>query len=404
MRESRIRVLALHARYTDQISYFDDWLDALKAHPGFDVAEFDILRSPRDLSRRLRETDAVIALHSTNGDTTMHLERHVTALASRRVPLITFVGNELNMPGGSITAKRRVFGQIAPQWIATQLMQEAGQFLFGDVASDGVISIPHALNASVFRPLAGSKDRSIDLGTRVARYLPHIGDDDRNRIADRFIAIGRERHLVTDISHQRFDRAGWVAFLNRCKGTVSSEAGSWFIERDDATVNAIRKYQREHTAGVAIANDSPVMRLGYKLPRWLRRAALRAFSAAGGRYEYQTNADPRHYPDIHNRFFAGKARPEVYGKCISSRHFEAAGTLTCQIMFRGRFNDILEADRHYLALESDFSNLDEVLRRFCDDGERAVVTRAAHSHVLAGHTYDHRMRQLEDLMRSVGTR
>ena len=75
--ESRIRVLVLHARYTNQISYFDDWLDALKSYAAFNVVEFNILRSSRELRHRIGEVDAVVALHSTNGDTTEYLERHI---------------------------------------------------------------------------------------------------------------------------------------------------------------------------------------------------------------------------------------------------------------------------------------------------------------------------------------
>lgn len=400
--ESHIRVLVLHALYTDQMSYFDDWLDALKSYAGFSAVEFNILESPRELRRRIGEVDAIVALHSTNGDTTMHLERHVGVLTDRRVPLISFVGNEVNLPGISIAAKRRVLGEIRPQWIATQLLQEAGEFLFGDLPSLGVVSIPHALNVVTFRSITDPKTRPIDIGTRVSRYLPHLGDDDRNRIADRFIEIGPARGLATDISHQRHDRDGWAAFLNRCKGTVSSEAGSWFIERDDATVNAIRKYLREFSGTMEIANDSVLLRFGYKFPRWLRQLAARAFKRGGGHYEFENSSISdmaETYKDIYARFFAEKARPAIYGKCLSSRHLDAAGTKTCQIMFRGRFNDILQADRHYLALDSDFGNLDEVMRRFADEGERTAVTEAAYAHARANHTYEHRVRQLEGLLR-----
>lgn len=401
--ESRIRVLVLHARYTDQLSYFDDWLDALKSYSGFSTVEFNVLKAPRELRPRIGDADAIIVLHSTNGDTTIHLERHVGVLSERRVPLLSFVGNEVNLPGTSIAAKRRVLGQIRPEWIATQLVQEAGEFLFGDLPSHGVVSIPHALNVATFRPLAEAKFRPIDIGTRVSRYLPHLGDDDRNRIADRFIEIGRARNLSTDISHQRYDRSGWANFLNRCKGTVSSEAGSWFIERDDATVNAIRKYLRERSAMMEIANDSVLLKLGYRLPPPLRKVAARMFKGAGGRYEFEAvseSNEPAAYEEIRARFFANKPRPTIYGKCLSSRHLDAVGTKTCQIMFRGRFNDILEADRHYLALDPDFGNLDDVLRRFADEGERTALTEAAYEHVLTGHTYEHRARQVEGLLRS----
>jgi Glycosyl transferases group 1 len=397
--ESRIRVLVLHAHYTDQLSYFDDWLDALNTHPQFGVVQFNILHSPRELRRHLGEVDAVIALHSTNGDTTVYLERHAPALADRRAPLITFVGNEVNLPNVSISAKRKLLGQIRPQWIATQLLQEAGEFLFGDLPSLGVVSVPHALNAKVFWPDNAGATRPIDLGTRFARYAPHLGDDDRNRIADRFVEIGRLRNFTIDISNQRFDRIGWAGFLNRCRGTVSSEAGSWFLERDDLTVAAIRRYMRERSKGREIASDAGLLLVGSRLPPWLRRAVRRVLDLVDVRFEHDVYAQPQVREEIHQRFFAGRARPSFYGKCLSSRHFDAVGTKTCQIMFRGRFNDILEADRHYLALDYDFNNLDDVLRRFADERERVAVTEMAHAHVLAGHTYQHRMQQIEDLLR-----
>ena len=85
--------------------------------------------------------------------------------------------------------------------------------------------------------------------------------------------------------------------------------------------------------------------------------------------------DPK---EIFDQFFANRPRPQFYSKCISSRHFDAAGTKTCQIMFRGRFNDIFQANEHYLALEPDFSNIDEVLAAFRDPVRRQQVTDAAY--------------------------
>src|SRR3990172_1592647 len=73
----------------------------------------------------------------------------------------------------------------------------------------------------------------------------------------------------------------------------------------------------------------------------------------------------------------------VSGKTISSRHFDAIGALTCQIMFPGRYGDILEADRHYLALERDFSNIDDVLARFLDDTTRSRLVRDTREWVVA---------------------
>ena len=82
------------------------------------------------------------------------------------------------------------------------------------------------------------------------KYIPHLGDDDRNRIAEKFVELGREGKIKIDVSNNRLNRSGWADFLNLCKGTVSTEAGSWFIEHDDATVEAIRRYVHQRSGGI----------------------------------------------------------------------------------------------------------------------------------------------------------
>lgn len=399
MRESAIRVLVAHARYTDRLSYYDDWLDAFRRSPSFRVEEFNVAVAGHEAALRgkLGSCDAVVLLHSVNGDTTVYLERYAAILADRQVPLLSFVGNEVNLPGSPIAEKRRVLSIVRPDWIATQMLQEAGEFLFGDIAGSGVVSIPHALNPEQFRVAIPSDRRPIDIGARVARYLAHLGDDDRNRISDTFRSLGPKKGLNIDISDERYDRDGWASFLNRCKGTISTEAGGWFLERDDATVNAIRAYVLQQAGGVVIANDSPLRTLGHRLPWWVRAALRKVLGAGPVRHEAVLN-EKVPYEEIHERFFAGRTRPAAYGKCISSRHFDAIGTGTCQIMFRGRFNDILQPDRHYLALNKDLSNLDSVLDRFLDPAERGQIADDAREHVLSGHTYAHRIAQIHSLL------
>ncbi|WP_293865663.1 glycosyltransferase [uncultured Alsobacter sp.] len=391
-RESRIRVLVGYANYTDRLSYYDDWLDAFATSPHFDAVPFDIVpaEARERLPALLGEVDAVVLLHSTNGDTTDYLEPHAATLAGRKVPLLTFVGNEVSLPGSPIAEKRHLFSLFRPDIVATQLLPEAGQYLFGDVAGR-VVAIPHALNPAAYRPLRAAQDRPIDVGARAVRYLAHLGDDDRNRILDWFRTQGPGRGLAIDISDGRFDRTGWADFLNRSKATVATEAGTWFLERDDATVNAIRDYilSRSGSAFV-IRNDSALRTLGHKLPGWARDLARKVLRHGPLRHEALVNeaVDPA---EIHARFFAGRERPAINGKCISSRHFDAAGTRTCQIMFPGRFNDILVADEHYLALEPDFSNIDDVLRRFADPDQRGAIVDRLHALVLDRHTYANRM-------------
>jgi hypothetical protein len=399
-----MRLLVGHARYTDRLSYYDDWLNAFERAPQFDCVQIDIVapESRTRLPALLREVDAVVLLHSTNGDTTMYLEPFVETLAQRTIPLLSFVGNEVSLPGSPIADKRRLFSAFKPEYIATQLRLEAGKYLFDDVASRMVVAIPHALNPAAYQPARSIEGRSLDVGARAVKYLPHLGDDDRNRLIQWFAVNGSKLGLKVEVSDERLDRKGWADYLNQCKATISTEAGTWFLERDDKTVNAIREYVLAKPAGgFVLRNDSALRRLGHKMPWWMRSMARRAMRTGPIRHEALVN-EQLDYDDIFERFFKGRVPPPHDGKCISSRHFDAAGTKTCQIMFRGRFNDIFVADEHYLALERDFSNLDEVLATFRDPLKRQRVVDAAHDLAHAGHTYAHRMQQVYDLLAGAG--
>jgi hypothetical protein len=146
-----------------------------------------------------------------------------------------------------------------------------------------------------------------------------------------------------------------------------------------------------------LRNDSVLRRFGHQLPWWMKSIMRMAMRSGPIQHEALVNEqlDPR---EIFDKFFAGRRRPPIYSKCISSRHFDAAGTKTCQIMFRGRFNDIFVADEHYLALEPDFSNIDEVLAAFRDPVRRQSVTDAAYDLVRTRHTYVQRMQQIFDVL------
>lgn len=400
MRESRLRTLVLYADYTTRLSYYDDWLDTFTTAPEFDARSLNICERSitETLPAEVAQADLIVLLHSTNGDTTVYLEPIADLLTARKGLLLSFVGNEVNLPGSPIAEKREVLRRIAPDFIATQLPLDAGEYLWGDLAGRRVLALPHALNPEIFRPVTPIDERPIDIGVRAVLYLSHLGDRDRNRLHELFGAHAFDPSLKVDISAARLDRAGWAAFLNRCKGTISSEAGSWWIERDDATVNAIRAWTLARNRGVIIiSNDSLLRTLGHKMPWWMRAALRRVFSRGLVRHESTINEELP-FEETYARFFKDRPRPSFYGKCISSRHLEAAGTKTCQILLQGRYNDILKADEHYIAIAPDFSNVAEAVARFRDPGERARIADAAHAHVCAHHTYRHR---IADLLRQI---
>jgi hypothetical protein len=391
-----LKTLLLTLDYPSRASYYDDWRDAFAAAPEFDVTVGNIFeRSARaEIERTIGAYELIVALHACTADSLLYADPLVGPLQNRKGRLVVFIGNELNLPFAPLGAKIAWLKRVRPDIIATQLLEEAGAWLYAEVGAR-VISLPHALNPAAFQARTPQRDRPIDIGARSFRYLAYLGDDERNRIYDYFAANRFAPALALDFStEQRFDRAGWAAFLDRCKATIATEAGSWFLERDDATVLAIRDHlAAKNDGGFVIRADSALQALAHRLPYRLKALARRLLRRGPIRHEALV-AEEADFAEVHARFFAGRPRAPVYGKCISSRHFDAVGTKTTQIMFPGRYNDILEVDRHYLALQPDFSNIDAVMARFRDPAVRAEVTEAAHAHVMAGHTYRHRLSRL----------
>jgi len=391
------RVLVLHANYAPQLSFFDDWLEAFRDAPQFTVEVIDIVKAGAHerLRKRRDEHDLIVLLHSCNGDWLTSLEPLADTLAARRGLLMSFVGNEVSLPGRLLGPKVELLRRIRPDWIATQLLLEAGAYLFDGVASRGVVAIPHALNPRAFHARTPQRDRPIDVGVRTAPYPAFLGDNDRNRLLARFER--GDLGLAVDISMtQRFDRDGWAGFLDRCKATIATEAGSWYLQRDDHTMKAIRAWVLGKKRGITLRTDGRLQRLAMVMPQKMRRW-IRA--RLKGPLALEVNAyDDLDFDEVYARFFRDEPRPPVYAKCISSRHFDAIGTKTCQIMYRGRYNDLLEADTHYLALDDDFGNLDDVLRRFRDPAERERIVETAHAHVMASHTYAHRIAEISRLV------
>jgi hypothetical protein len=395
LRESRIRAVVLTLRYGVRASYYDDWLDAFAASPHFAVSAFNLFAhgERRRARRAVRAAELVVALHSCTADTLRFIDPLRPALQARRGRLLVFVGNEYNLPWIRLSDKRAFLREVGADWVATQLPFEAGAWLYQDTGAR-VLALPHAANEHVFRRDKLDQARAIDLGARSFRYPIYLGDDERNRVYDLFAQLGPAAGLRVDISNERrLGRAEWAAFLNECRGTVGSEAGTWYLERDDATALAIREFLRARSTGPTLHADGWLHGVARRLPYGVKtglRALLR-------RSPLQHEAFAPHdddFAEVWERFFAGRPRCPAYSKCISSRHFEAAATGTCQLLVAGRYNDILLEDEHYIPLRPDLANAADALLRFRDPAERGRIAAAAYDLIHGAHTYRHRLTAL----------
>ena len=209
-----------------------------------------------------------------------------------------------------------------------------------------VTGIPNTgLDTDLFIPQIPYSDRPIDLGYRAYESPPYLGHNERRQLADYFLH-GPRYGLSLDISldpSERFTEVAWAEFLNQCKGQLGTEAGGDYFELTDATRKKVNRYMKAH----------PDATMDEVLVRFFKN-----------------------YPD------------PVPLRIISGRNVEAAGTKTVQVLFEGHYNGYFQPDVHYIPLKKDFSNIDEVISKFRDEGYCRRITENAYNLVVRELTYE----------------
>ncbi|WP_207000477.1 glycosyltransferase [Trinickia mobilis] len=194
-------------------------------------------------------------------------------------------------------------------------------------------------------------ERDIDVGYRGSLQPLEFGRlcYEKQTIGRDFLAATQGMSLRCDISSRwedRFSGDDWLRFLCRCKGVLGVESGASIFDLDGDVKRAIEAFK----ASSRVDEDSP---------------------------EY-----PERLLD-HLKGFEGN----VYYNQISPRHFEAAATKTLQIMFEGKYSNILVPGKHFVELKRDFSNAEDVVRILRDDTGRETIVEAAYRDIIVAPTY-----------------
>jgi hypothetical protein len=189
------------------------------------------------------------------------------------------------------------------------------------------------LAAQVAKP---DDEREIDIGYRGRTLKPYMGkgSQEKAEIGTGFLERARGSGLKLDIAVDEESRIygdAWPAFLANCRAVLGTEAGVSIFDTDDVVRT---EYERS----------------GQVLDAW---------------------------------------EDNIYYRTVSPRHFEAAALGVCQILFEGRYGGILRPMVHYIPLEKDFANLDEVLRRFRDPELRHRLTENAYADLIASGQYSY---------------
>lgn len=373
-------------------SYTLDWLDAFVESPLLAANHVDLLKigASQSLRKALRDADATVILHSVTADDLRPLRNVVEAFSERRGPICILVGNEINLPWARMSEKIELINQMQVDVIGTQLLLDAGQALYCSLSTSRVVSVPHAVDTDRLVYTAPRPKERVMLGTRSAKYLPILGDVERERF---FEAVRKKSAALgwsVDIQNSRLSRTRWQTYLSGIDIAPGTEAGSWYTSPCDELVTKILEDARRTAGGLSIRVDGRARLVARHLP-WQVRAWLRRNSNSrlvSNDLDLLGRLDP---DETIQKYFDSVERPTTYMKAASSRHFESAALGTAQLLLAGRYNDIFRANEHFIEVQPNHSNLDEAILRIEDLPTRITLAAAARQLVEDGHTFKHRI-------------
>lgn len=170
-------------------------------------------------------------------------------------------------------------------------------------------------------------DRQIDVSYRARRYEYWLGSlaYEKQFIADEFLKQSNDKSLHLDISLNESDRLygdAWFNLLKNSKAVLGAESGASIWDFDGSIEKETRTYLKNNKKAT--------------------------------------------FNEVYENVLKENDNNILYN-AISPRVFEAAATRTPMIMFPGEYSGVCKADIHYIKLEKDFSNIEEVLSKLKDD-------------------------------------
>ena len=166
-------------------------------------------------------------------------------------------------------------------------------------------------------------------------------------IGERAQVEAASRGLSSDISTNTDDAIlgdEWFDFLASGRVVVGCESGSSVLDRRGEMQASVKAYLREHR---------------------------------GATFDEVSDHMPQGWDSY--RFAA-----------VSPRHFEAVITKTCQVLISGRYDGVLVAGRHYLAVRPDFADLGDVLEAACDPAVASEFADRAYEEIYRSGKYTYR--------------
>ncbi len=189
--------------------------------------------------------------------------------------------------------------------------------------------------------------RPLDASYRSRRCDYRLGTlaQEKTLIATEFVKRAEGRGLKLDVSIEESDRVygdAWFDLLMRSKVVLGTESGASIWDRDGRITKKINQFLRKHQHASFDTVFEEVLK------------------------PYEGNL--------------------IYS-AISPRVFEAAAAKTPMVMFVGDYSGVCIPNVHYIALEKDFSNIEDVFEKMKDDAYLQAMADRAYDDLIASGAY-----------------
>jgi len=191
------------------------------------------------------------------------------------------------------------------------------------------------------------EERSVDVSYRARKVSPALGHFSQQKwiIADKFIQSTKHSSLKLDISTAESNRLygdAWINLLKNSKAVLGTESGVSLCDFTGKIQTAVDEYLLVHPQ----ASFEEVEKLYFK----------------GLDYNVLINV-------------------------ISPRCFEAAALRTLLILYPGEYSGILKPWRHYVPLEADHSNIEDVIATLKNKDKVKEITENAYNEIVLNKKY-----------------
>jgi hypothetical protein len=319
-----------------------DHMEAFSRFSRHEVRTFNPKSLRRSVALDLDDFDVIVIHYSVVLSSPLYISPHFLETLRRfRGLKVQFIQDDYRWVDRATAAARdagiNVLFTVAPEPAASRLYDKSLPGVRRVETLTGYV--PDNLRSRALKPL---HERAIDIAYR-ARDLPYwLGRLSREKavIGQRFLELAPAYGLRCDIAwreHERIYGSQWIDFVSSSRATLGTESGASIADFDGSAEMAVRSYLRTHPAAPFEEVHEAVLQ------------------------PYEGN---------------------VVVNVISPRVFEAASLGTALVMFPGHYSGIVSRGEHYIALEKDFSNMDDVVAQLRDDDLVSAMTARVHDELI----------------------